>query len=139
MSIKAINHLLQSLGQRDRVGNLALGNNGCAGMALADGTSLYFEWNEPQQALHLYTPLNNHRQLALTGGDEAKLYRALLNLNCLSPGPVVAMHPQHPQVYLQMRFSAHGLDVETLDAAINELTASRNSARQHLASQGLRL
>jgi len=139
MSIKAINHLLHLLGQRDRVGNLALGNNGCAGMALADGTSLYFEWSEPQQALHLYTPLSSHKRLGTTGVDEAKLYRALLSLNCLSPGPVVAMHPQHAQVYLQMRFSAHALDIETLDAAINELTACRNSARQHLASQGMQL
>ncbi|MFC6478814.1 type III secretion system chaperone [Pseudomonas asuensis] len=139
MNVKAVNEMLHSLGCRDRIGNLTLADNGCAGLSLSDGTSVYFEWSEPQQTLHVYTPLSDRRSVASNGPTSQELYRALLSLNCLAEGPLISMHPQHEHIYLQMRFPVSGLDVEALDTGINDLMARRNSLHYHLTRQGFAL
>lgn len=136
MSFNSVNQVLHALGRRDRIGHLGLDGNGCAGLTLADGTGVYFEWNEPEQALHLYSPLMEQAAVSRASATP-DLYRALLGMNCLANGPVIAMHPEQERVYLQMSFPAEGLNVQTLDQAIDRLTARRNSVRQQLAYQGL--
>lgn len=136
MSFNAVNQVLQALGRRDRIGHLGLDSNGCAGLTLADGTGVYFEWSEPEQALHLYSPLMD-QAAAPRVSMAPELYRALLGMNCLANGPVISMHPEQEHVYVQMSFAATGLNVQALDQAIDCLTARRNSVRQQLAYQGL--
>lgn len=55
MSFNDINEVLHSIGRRDNIPNLAIGSNGCAGITLADGVSLYFQWNEEHRMLEGWT------------------------------------------------------------------------------------
>ncbi|MDH4606188.1 type III secretion system chaperone [Pseudomonas syringae] len=105
MNLNVVNQVLNALGRRDRIGQLGLGSNGCAGLSLADGTGVYFEWSEPEQALHLYSPLTDQPSATQPSAKPA-LYRALLGMNCLANGPVIAMHPEQERFYVQMRFAA---------------------------------
>ncbi len=138
MSLTTVNQVLHSLGRRDRIGQLGLDSNGCAALILADGAGVHFEWCEAEQALHLYSPLTD--QLSATEPPtKAALYRALLGMNCLANGPVIAMHPEQERFYVQMRFAAQELSVQALDQAIDRLTARRHSIRKQLSRQGMAL
>jgi len=138
MSLNAINRALYAVGRRDRIGQLGLDSNGCAGLILADGTSVHFEWSEPAHALHLYCPLTDQPS-AFELPAKLTLYRALLGMNCLANGPVISMHPEQERFYVQMRFVAGELDVQTLDQAIDRLTSRCHSVREQLSRQGLAL
>lgn len=135
MSLNDINEVLHSIGRRDRLPNLTMGSNGCAGITLADGTGLYFQWNDEHKTLNLYSPLF---QPCAADAQSPALYQTLLRLNCMTPGPVVAMHPERDDVHLQLTFSAGAFDVEGLDRAIDQLTARRNTLLRYLQDKGLR-
>jgi hypothetical protein len=138
MSLNAVNQVLHALGRRDRIDQLGLSSNGCAALILADGTGVYFEWNEHEQTLHLYSPLTDQPSVTEPLA-KAALYRALLGMNCLANGPVIAMHPEQERFYVQVRLAVQELDVQALDQAIDRLTARRHSIREQLFRQGLAL
>lgn len=121
MNIQGVNQILNAIGRRDGLNNLTLDEQGCAGLRLNDGVSLFFEWVETSQQLFIYTPLSLPEHLPLE-----RACGQLLRLNCLTDGPVVAMHPARDELLMQLAISADNLQVESVDRAINQLTASRN-------------
>lgn len=121
INIQGINQILNAIGRRDGLNNLALDEQGCAGICLSDGVSLFFEWVEASQQLFIYTPLSLPEHLPLE-----RACSQLLRLNCLSEGPVVAMHPARDELLMQLALAGDQLQVEKIDRAINQLTASRN-------------
>ena len=136
MSLNDINEVLHSIGRRDSIPNLAISSNGCAGITLADGVSLYFQWNEEHRMLTLYSCLFDSPP---RGTSSQALYQTLLRLNCLTPGPVLSMHPERDDIYLQLIFLPGAFNVEGLDRAINQLTSRRKTLLRHLQEKGLQL
>lgn len=122
--INEVNQILKSIGRRDGLPELALDNHGCTGITLVDGVTLCFEWHQQQQNLHIYTPLP---ELAHSTEQRDQDYRVLLRFNCLTPGPVITMHPQRDDLYLQLTLAASSLTIESLDKALDQLTAQRKT------------
>lgn len=123
-NLSRVNEMLLSVGRRDGLKNFQLAQNGCTSLKLVDGTCLSFELNDFSAAFFIYTPLMKTPE---SQHECVRLFTQLLRLNCLSAGPVIAMHPSQPQIILQIALDVSTLTANKIDDSIGKILSQKES------------